>query len=60
MSFETIVATGVRSALPHGHASAARLPRRGFVVLDFGVMLGGYCSDMTRTVHLGRPTSDRA
>ena len=53
MSFETIVASGPRSALPHGHASAARLPRKGFVALDFGVILNGYCSDMTRTVHLG-------
>lgn len=56
MSFETIVASGKRSALPHGQASLQRLPRRGFVVLDFGVMLGGYCSDMTRTVHLGPAT----
>lgn len=55
MSFETIVASGVRSAMPHGHASAARLPRRGFVTLDFGVILKGYCSDMTRTVCLGKP-----
>ncbi|QMV17553.1 M24 family metallopeptidase [Granulicella sp. 5B5] len=54
MSFETIVASGVRSALPHGHATKARLPRRGFVTLDFGVVLDGYCSDMTRTVHLGK------
>jgi Xaa-Pro aminopeptidase len=56
MSFETIVASGARSALPHGRASGAKLPRRGFVTLDFGVLLEGYCSDMTRTVHLGRPT----
>jgi len=55
MSFETIVASGPRSALPHGLATAARLPRNGFVTLDFGVILKGYCSDMTRTVHLGRP-----
>lgn len=54
MSFETIVASGPRSALPHGRASAAPLPRRGFVTLDFGVVLEGYCSDMTRTLHLGR------
>ena len=47
MSFETIVASGKRSALPHGRASAAKLPRRGFVTLDFGVVLDGYCSDMT-------------
>ena len=53
MSFETIVASGARSALPHGRATTAKLPRRGFVTLDFGVVLGGYCSDMTRTVHLG-------
>ena len=53
MSFETIVASGKRSALPHGQASLARLPRKGFVTLDFGVILNGYCSDMTRTVHLG-------
>ena len=54
MSFETIVASGRRSALPHGRATTARLPRRGFVTLDFGVLLDGYCSDMTRTVHLGK------
>lgn len=56
MSFETIVAGGLRSALPHGVASRQLLPRNGFVVLDFGVILAGYCSDMTRTMHLGRPS----
>jgi Xaa-Pro aminopeptidase len=55
MSFESIVASGVRSALPHGRASEARLPRHGFLTLDFGVILKGYCSDMTRTVCLGKP-----
>ena len=55
MSFETIVASGPRSALPHGRATAARLPRRGFLTLDFGVILNGYCSDMTRTIHFGAP-----
>ena len=55
MSFETIVASGVRSALPHGRATAAPLPRRGFVTLDFGIIHKGYCSDMTRTVFLGKP-----
>jgi Xaa-Pro aminopeptidase len=54
MSFETIVASGPRSALPHGRASSRKLPRKGFVTLDFGVILNGYCSDMTRTVHLGK------
>jgi Xaa-Pro aminopeptidase len=55
MSFDTIAAAGPRSALPHGRATSALLPRRGFLTLDFGVILKGYCSDMTRTVHLGRP-----
>jgi Xaa-Pro aminopeptidase len=57
MSFETIVASGARSALPHGRATAARLPRRGPVTLDFGIILNGYCSDMTRTVFLDAPRS---
>ena len=55
MSFETIIASGPRSALPHGRASQAAIPSNGFVVCDFGVILTGYCSDMTRTVHLGVP-----
>ena len=58
MSFETIVASGQRSALPHGKASAAPLPRRGFLTLDFGIIREGYCSDMTRTVCLGKPNSE--
>ncbi len=58
MSFETIVASGARSALPHGVASAAPLPPAGFVVLDYGVVADGYCSDMTRTIHLAKAPAD--
>ncbi len=58
MSFETIVAAGERSALPHGRASQAAVPGQGFVVCDFGVILSGYCSDMTRTVYVGRPSAE--
>ena len=58
MAFTTIIAGGARSALPHGRASAAKLPARGFVVCDFGVILAGYCSDMTRTLHVGRPQTE--
>lgn len=58
MSFETIVASGERSALPHGRATNARLPRRGFLTLDFGIIHKGYCSDMTRTVYFGRPRAE--
>ncbi|HUK46092.1 MAG TPA: Xaa-Pro peptidase family protein [Terriglobales bacterium] len=56
MSFPTIIAGGERSALPHGRASNAAVPDLGFVVCDFGVILAGYCSDMTRTVHVGQPS----
>jgi len=58
MAFPTIIAGGERSALPHGRASAASIPTQGFVVCDFGVILAGYCSDMTRTVHVGRPQTE--
>ncbi len=56
MSFPTILAAGARSAVVHGRASDAPIPRRGFVVCDFGVILAGYCSDRTRTVHVGQPS----
>jgi Xaa-Pro aminopeptidase len=57
MSFESIVASGPRSALPHGRATKSPLPRKGFLTLDFGIIREGYCSDMTRTVHLGKPNA---
>src|SRR4051812_6209074 len=44
MSFDTIVASGANSALPHARPGHTRIGR-GFVVLDYGVILGGYCSD---------------
>ena len=53
MAFETIVASGARSALPHGRASDAAIVSGAFVVCDFGVILHGYCSDRTRTVYAG-------
>jgi Xaa-Pro aminopeptidase len=58
MSFPTIIASGEHSACPHHRARNVPIPAHGFVVSDFGVILAGYCSDMTRTVHLGRPTSE--
>jgi Xaa-Pro aminopeptidase len=59
MSFPTIIASGPRSALPHGRASTQPIPSSAFVVCDFGVILAGYCSDQTRTVWVG-PVSDEA
>jgi Xaa-Pro aminopeptidase len=58
MSFETIVASGQRSAMPHGKASMEKVPRQGFLTLDFGIIREGYCSDMTRTVCLGKPKAE--
>ena len=53
-SFESIVASGSRAALPHARPTSKRLRKNELVVLDLGVILGNYCSDMTRTVYLGR------
>jgi Xaa-Pro aminopeptidase len=58
MAFPTILASGVRSAIVHGRASSARVPDHGFVVCDFGVILAGYCSDRTRTIHVGKPSEE--
>jgi Xaa-Pro aminopeptidase len=53
MSFPTIIASGARSALPHGRATQQKIALGAFVVCDFGVILDGYCSDQTRTVWVG-------
>lgn len=53
-AFETIVASGARGAWPHARPSSKPLCKNELVVLDAGAILRGYCSDMTRTVHLGR------
>jgi Xaa-Pro aminopeptidase len=55
-SFDTIVASGERSALPHGRASERILKANEFVKMDFGAYYKGYCSDITRTVVIGKPT----
>jgi Xaa-Pro aminopeptidase len=53
-SFESIVAFGKRAALPHARPTANRLRKNELVVLDLGAILARYCSDITRTVHVGR------
>jgi Xaa-Pro aminopeptidase len=55
IAFDTIIASGARSALPHGIASNKRIGYNEFVVLDFGAIVEGYSSDMTRTVYMGTP-----
>jgi len=57
-AFDTIVASGPNAALPHYRAGLRVLKAGDLVVLDFGGVLDGYCSDLTRTVSVGRPTDD--
>jgi len=56
-SFDTIVAGGPRSALPHAQPTSARLEAGQLVVVDMGALQDGYCSDMTRMLFLGNPTA---
>lgn len=55
VSFDTIVASGYRSAMPHGVASHKLIEKGDFVTLDYGCYYNGYVSDMTRTVAVGEP-----
>ncbi|MDK2836327.1 MAG: Xaa-Pro aminopeptidase [Thermosediminibacterales bacterium] len=55
-AFDTIVASGPRSAFPHGKATERKLENGDFVTIDFGSTVNGYRSDITRTVILGNPS----
>jgi Xaa-Pro aminopeptidase len=57
--FQTIVAAGPRSALPHARPSSRPIGRGEWLLLDFGAQLEGYCSDLTRTVVVGAPADSR-
>jgi Xaa-Pro aminopeptidase len=54
-SFETIVASGPNGAKPHARPSERRIGQGELIVIDFGCVVDGYCSDMTRTVSVGDP-----
>ncbi len=56
LSFPSIVASGVRSSLPHGEATDKVIKEGEFLTLDYGCIYEGYCSDMTRTVVIGKPS----
>lgn len=56
-AFDTIAVSGDGSALPHGTPRNVKL-RQGFLTMDFGAKFNGYCSDMTRTVVIGRATDE--
>ncbi|MBZ5201355.1 aminopeptidase P family protein [Planomicrobium chinense] len=55
-SFDTIVASGLRSALPHGVATEKKIESGDFITLDYGALYNGYISDITRTVAVGEPS----
>jgi Xaa-Pro aminopeptidase len=57
--FPSIVASGPRSALPHARSSSRRIERGDFLLLDFGAEVGGYCSDVTRTLVIGKATGEQ-
>lgn len=57
--FETIVAAGARSALPHARASANTIAAGDLLLIDFGAIHRGYCSDLTRTFVVGRAGDER-
>jgi Xaa-Pro aminopeptidase len=57
--FETIVASGPRSALPHARATDRAVRAGEWLLIDFGARLSGYCSDITRTVLVGAKADDR-
>ena len=56
-AFDTISVSGDASALPHGSPRNVKL-KRGFLTLDYGAKVGGYCSDMTRTVVIGKADAE--
>ncbi|MBR1815746.1 MAG: aminopeptidase P family protein [Lachnospiraceae bacterium] len=59
LSFDTIAASGKNSSLPHAVPTSRRLEEGDFLTMDFGCVYCGYCSDMTRTVYIGKNPSDK-
>lgn len=58
LSFDTIVASGANSSMPHAQVTDKKIEMGDFVTMDFGCVYHGYCSDMTRTVAVGQPTEE--
>ena len=58
LAFSTIIASGVNGSLPHAVPGPRKLEKGDMITMDFGAKVGGYCSDMTRTVALGEPGAE--
>ncbi len=58
LSFETIAVSGVNSSMPHGVPTDKKIENGDFITMDFGAVVGGYHSDMTRTVAVGFATEE--
>ena len=57
IAFDTIAVSGAHSSMPHGVPERRKI-QKGFLTMDFGARFNGYCSDMTRTVCIGKPTEE--
>ena len=57
-AFSTIIASGVNGSLPHAVPGPKKIQKGDMITMDFGARVGGYCSDMTRTVALGQPSDE--
>lgn len=58
-AFDTIVVTGSRGAIVHGQPSKAKIKKNDILLMDFGCRVNGFCSDITRTVCVGKPTKEQ-
>ena len=58
-SFDTILASGYRSAMPHGVSSDKKIQKDEFITMDFGAYYDGYVSDMTRTIYYGSNITEK-
>lgn len=59
LSFDSIVVSGSRSSMPHGMPSDKKIEKGDFITFDFGCIVDGYCSDMTRNLIIGEPTAEQ-
>ena len=58
-SFETIVASGENSSKPHAVPTDRTIEKQDIITIDMGCVVNGYCSDMTRTIFIGKPTEEQ-